>query len=287
MTSLPGVEKPRRFRPKFHYELIACGFAGHELIGTDAAELRPEDALVARAGPDGLRWYRCLRCDSWLPLPKPAEPARQHPPERWQIELPLRGLALRDKIVLRLIAIDRALHFVVLSALAVAIFFFAANSNRLRHPVFKVLADIQSGLGGPARNSRRGVVYEIHHLFSLSSGTLTKVGIVVCAYAVLEGAEAIGLWRRRRWAEYLTFVATTVLLPLEIYEIANRASALKALTLAINIAVVVYLLLAKRLFGLRGGARAEQEERARDSGWEALERATPGLASPAPSAAVP
>ncbi len=252
----------------------------------DAAELRPEDALVARAGPGDLRWYRCLRCDSWLALPPPAEPTRQHPPERSQIDLPLRGRALRDKIVLRLIAIDRALHFVVLTALAVAIFFFAANSNRLRHPVFKALADIQSGLGGPARNSKHGVIYEIHHLFSLSSGTLTKLGVVVCAYAALEGAEAVGLWRRRRWAEYLTFVATTVLLPLEVYEIANRASALKVLTLVINIAVVVYLLFAKRLFGLRGGARAEEEERARDSGWEALERATPGLESPTPSAAV-
>jgi uncharacterized membrane protein (DUF2068 family) len=287
MTSLPGVEKPRRFRPKLHYELLSCAFAGHELIGTDAAELRAGDALVARAGPGELRWYRCLRCDSWLPLPPPAQPTRQHPPGRSQIELPLRGRALRDKIVLRLIAIDRAFHFVLLAALAVVIFLFAANTDRLRRPVFKALTDIQSGLGGPPRNSTHGVVYDIHHLFSLSSGTLTKIGVVVCAYAVLEGAEAIGLWRRKRWAEYLTFVATTLLLPLEIYEIANRVSPLKVVTLVINIAVVVYLLVAKRLFGLRGGARAEQEERARDSGWEALERATPGLEHPTPSAALP
>jgi uncharacterized membrane protein (DUF2068 family) len=187
--------------------------------------------------------------------------------------------------VLRLIALDRALHFVVLLALAVLIFFFAANSAHLRHPVFKALADLQSGLGGPARNSRHGVIYEIHHLFSLNSGTLTKVGIVVLAYAVLEGAEGVGLWYQQRWAEYLTFIATTVLLPLEIYEISQRVSALKVITLVINVAVVVYLLFAKRLFGLRGGARAEQEERARDSGWEALERATPALGVPARSAA--
>jgi uncharacterized membrane protein (DUF2068 family) len=249
--------------------------------------LREEDALFAREGPAGLRWYRCLRCDSWLPLEPPSQPTRENAPARAEIELPLRGKALRDKIVLRLIAIDRAFHFVLLAALAFVIFFLAANSERLRQPVFKALADLQSGFGGPAHNSRRGIVYDIHHLFSLDSGTLTKIGFVVAAYAVLEGAEGIGLWYQKRWAEYLTFIATTLLLPLEIYELTNRLSALKILTLIINVAVVIYLLLAKRLFGLRGGAAAEQEERHRDSGWQALERATPGLEAPMPSEVQP
>ncbi len=230
-----------------------------------------------------MRWYRCLRCDSWLPLDPPPAPTREHPPAREEIELPLRGKALRDKVVLRLIAIDRAFHFVLLAALAIVIFFVAANAARLREPVFKALADLQSGLGGPRTTSRHGIVYDIHHVLSLDSGTLTKIGLVVSAYAVLEGAEGIGLWLQKRWAEYLTFIATTVLLPLEVYEITQRLSVLKIITLIINIAVVIYLLFAKRLFGLRGGGRAEQEERRRDSGWEALERATPGLEVPMPS----
>jgi len=44
----PGIEKPKRFRPTFHYELIACGLRGHELIGMDAAEIRPADAPFVR-----------------------------------------------------------------------------------------------------------------------------------------------------------------------------------------------------------------------------------------------
>src|SRR4051794_25103669 len=67
MAPLPGTTRPQRFRPKFHYELLACGLSGHELVGTDAASLREDDAAVAREAADGQRWYRCLRCDSWLP----------------------------------------------------------------------------------------------------------------------------------------------------------------------------------------------------------------------------
>ena len=108
----PGTEKPRRFRPKLRYELIGCGLHGHELLGTDAARLRAQDAIFARED-DGLRWYRCLRCDSWVPLNPPADPAAEYPPPRQEVVLPLRGRPLRDRYVLRLIALDRALHFLV------------------------------------------------------------------------------------------------------------------------------------------------------------------------------
>ena len=271
---LPGTEKPRRFRPRFHYELIACGLRGHELIGTDAAEIQPEDALVVRDGGEGLRWHRCLRCDSWIPLPPPTRPARRHPPDRAEIELPLRGRPLRDKFVLRLIAVDRGLHFVVLLALAVLIFVVAAHQTTLRHDFYRVIADFQGGLGGPT-HSKGGLVHELEKVLSLQTGRLKLVGAVVLAYAVLEGLEAVGLWLQRRWAEYLTFVATTALLPLEIYELTLRVSVFKVIALVVNVAVVIYLLLAKRLFGLRGGAAADERLRERDVGWEALERSAP------------
>jgi uncharacterized membrane protein (DUF2068 family) len=275
MTPLPGTTQPRRLRPKLHYELLVCGTRGHELVGTDAGELRPEDQVVVREGTGGERWHRCLRCDSWLPLAAPEHPTRPFPPTREELELPLRGRALRDKVVLRVIAVDRAIHFVVLAVIAVAVFLFAANRSELRGSVFKVLADLQGGVAGSV-DSGHGFLHELRHLFSIESGTLTKVGFVVAAYALLEGAEAVGLWYQRRWAEYLTFLATAALLPLEVYELANTLSPLKLITFVLNVAVVVYLLLAKRLFGLRGGAGAERAERERDAGWPAVDRATPG-----------
>jgi len=80
IAPIPGTVKAKRFRPALRYELIGCGFFGHELVGTDAGALRPEDELFARDSDDALRWYRCLRCDSWLPLAPPSAPTRPFPP---------------------------------------------------------------------------------------------------------------------------------------------------------------------------------------------------------------
>jgi uncharacterized membrane protein (DUF2068 family) len=259
--------------PRFHWELLACGVGGHELLGTDAAELRPEDGIFARER-DGVRWYRCVRCDSWLPLPPPENPVAALPPSRDEVELPLRGRALRDKVVLRLIAIDRAVHFVVLAAVAALIFLFASHQGQLRRVFYRILDAFQGThvRTAPAPHSLLG---RAEQLFTLQSSTLHLVGAAAAGYALLEGAEAVGLWRQRRWAEYLTFVATTLLLPVEIYELTHRVSPLKLVALVVNLAVVVYLLFAKRLFGVRGGAAAERAERERDIGWEALERTAP------------
>jgi uncharacterized membrane protein (DUF2068 family) len=247
---------------------------GHELIGTDAAHLRPEDVVVARER-DGIRWYRCVRCDSWLPLPLPASPARDQPPPRDEIELPLRGKALRDKVVLRIIAIDRAIHFVVLGLLAAAVFLFAAHEIRVRDVFYRIVNAVQGTAASPAHPSHGGFLRTLEHLFTLKSSTLYAVAAAAALYALLEGAEAVGLWYQRRWAEYLTFLATIAFLPYEIYELSRSVSPLKIAALAVNLLIAFYLLLAKRLFGLRGGGAAEERAREADVGWAALERTAP------------
>jgi uncharacterized membrane protein (DUF2068 family) len=273
-VAAPGTEKPRRFRPKLRYELIGCGLHGHEILGADAAALRPEDELFARES-GGLRWYRCLRCDSWLALPPPEHPTRKYPPARDQITLPLRGKPLRDRYVLRLIAVDRALHFLILAALAAAVFLFADNRAALNAEFTRILNDLQGGVGGPMTNSTRGIVHDLQRLFAVSITNLYLVGAAIAAYAGLEAVEAVGLWFAKRWAEYLTFVATIVFLPYEIDELIKSVTALKLVALIINLAVAAYLLYAKRLFGIHGGGRAERAEREADIGWAPIERATP------------
>ena len=275
-VAAPGTEKPRRFRPKLRYELIDCGLHGHEILGTDAAELRAEDEIFARES-GGLRWYRCMRCDSWLALPPPGHPARKYPPAREEIALPLRGKPLRDRYVLRLIALDRLLHFLVLSALAAAVLLFAGDRAALNAEFTRILNDLQGGVGGPTSTSNHGIVHDLQYLLTVRIQNLYLAGAAIAAYGLLEGIEAIGLWFARRWAEYLTFVATIVFVPYEIHELLppKTVTALKVLALVINLAIAAYLLYAKRLFGLHGGGKAERAERAADTGWPAIERSTP------------
>jgi uncharacterized membrane protein (DUF2068 family) len=275
MERPPGTTADRPWH-KVDWELVACGWLGHYVVGTDAAELRPEDALLVRE-EGSVRWHRCLRCDSWVALAAPVAPARRHPPEQPEIKLPLRGKALRDKVVLRLISLDRVLHFVILVALGIAVLAIARHETVLKHRFYRILTDLQGGVaGGPVQTSGHvGIAGELDKLFSLRSATLRELGIALLLYGALEGVEAVGLWLTKRWAEYLTFIATTILLVPEVYEIVHKTTALKIIGFIVNLAIVIYLLFAKRLFGLRGGGAADERARARDMSWEAILRTTP------------
>jgi uncharacterized membrane protein (DUF2068 family) len=77
---------------------------------------------------------------------------------------------------------------------------------------------------------------------------ITILAIGAIAYALLEGTEGVGLAMRRRWAEYLTVIATGILIPYEAYEVIHRATLLKVGALLLNLAVVGYLAYRKRLF---------------------------------------
>ena len=224
---------------------------------------------------DGVRWHRCLRCDSWLPFAEPAEPTVPHPPARDQIALPLRGRPLRDKIVLRAIAVDRGLHFLILTALAVGVFLIASNEVDLRDKFYAVLGALHGGLGGPTSGSDGSFVDRIDRLLNLPHNKLQLIGLALAAYALLQGVEGVGLWMQRRWAEYLAVVSTSAFLPLEAYELAHRVTVLKIVAVIVNVAIVVYLLFAKRLFGLRGGTAADEILRERDMGWQALAQNAP------------
>ncbi len=67
-------------------------------------------------------------------------------------------------------------------------------------------------------------------------------GVVAIAYGALEGTEAYGLWRRRRWGEWLTVVATSLLLIPETWELTMSISLLKVGGLLANLLIVAYLL---------------------------------------------
>ncbi|HEX8889057.1 MAG TPA: DUF2127 domain-containing protein [Pyrinomonadaceae bacterium] len=69
-----------------------------------------------------------------------------------------------------------------------------------------------------------------------------EIGAGSFFYAAMLGTEGVGLLLEKHWAEYLTVIATALLIPLEIYELAKHASIGKVIVLIINVAVVVYLI---------------------------------------------
>ena len=220
MQPAPGTHHPRR-RRHIDWELIACGVRGHAVRRTSVPRASA-DRLSSARGTARAFTAACAVTAGWRSTPRGAGPA--HPPERDEIVIPLRGKALRDRVVLRLIAVDRAFHFTILVLLGVGVLAFAGNEHSLRDAYYRVLTALQGGVaGGPVQTTGHvGILHELDRLFTLRSGTLHEVAIGLLAYGLLEGIEAVGLWYGRRWAEYLTFLATTILLPLEIYELAHR-----------------------------------------------------------------
>jgi uncharacterized membrane protein (DUF2068 family) len=71
---------------------------------------------------------------------------------------------------------------------------------------------------------------------------IQQFGIVALLYATLFMIEGIGLWHEARWAEYLTIIATSSLVPFEIYELVQRLTLVRAAALVVNLAAVAYLI---------------------------------------------
>ena len=75
----------------------------------------------------------------------------------------------------------------------------------------------------------------------LTSARLQLLALGALAYASLHLVEAYGLWRGRRWAEWLTVVAGGFYVPVELYELWRGVTWLKSALLVLNLAIVVYL----------------------------------------------
>ena len=71
---------------------------------------------------------------------------------------------------------------------------------------------------------------------------LKEVSALGAGYAGLFLTEGTGLLFRKRWAEWLTILATSSLMPIELYELVKQFTAVRLLALLMNAAVVLYLI---------------------------------------------
>jgi uncharacterized membrane protein (DUF2068 family) len=233
------------------WNLNTCARRGHETFAPDDSALA--DRLHATT-PSGEAW-RCLRCEGYVVGPPKGSGPADHAPE-----IP-RGRLLRDRRIMRLLALERGIRGLGLIGLAVLVYAFRGSKDSLSQsfdrdlPLLRPLAD---QIGWNIDNSK--IIRGIDEVFALTSLTLTWIAIGLLAYAALMFVEAVGLWMIKRWGEYFSVVATSVFLPWEIYEIVDRVTWLRLILLLINIVAVVWLVWSKRLFGFRGGFAAYRAE---------------------------
>ena len=139
----------------------------------------------------------------------------------------------RSRRVLRLIALERIARGVLLLATGVYLLFHLnSDFGRLAERVMRAIEL------DPRRASLHRIVAYLRHL---PASELRIAAIVALGYGALELVEGTGLWLDQLWAEYLTVVATSLLVPLELFELARSPSIVKAAGIAVNLAIVAYL----------------------------------------------
>lgn len=253
--------RERTRHPRWHPETFVCSRRGHVVPAAEVAVLRPEDAGLGLDLADGRRLVRCLRCDSWREVARPDRPSRPTLPPLAAIRLPRRGEALREAIVLRVIAIDRMVHVVLFGLLFAVALSFELHLGPLRDQARKILDALQTTAANSPAASQGFIARELTKLVNVHSGTLVILIVTSLVYCLLELIEAIGLWHERRWAEYLTAIATAGFLPFEIIELSRRVTVIRIAALVVNLLILGWLLYRKRLFGIAGGGRTLGHER--------------------------
>src|SRR5436190_22599644 len=153
----------------------------------------------------------------------------------------------RTRIVLRLIAIERSLRGLLLLAAGTYLLFHL--STDFGHLAERIISRIDID---PRQHFFHRIVTRLHRLHAHE---LRIAGLAPIGYGSLELVEGVGLWLDQLWAEYLTLIATSLLIPFELYELILKPSLLKAGGIAVNIAIVGFLawMLRRRRLRLRAG----------------------------------
>jgi uncharacterized membrane protein (DUF2068 family) len=238
------------------WSLRGCSRQGHATYAPDEPELRQR---LCTQTPAGEAW-RCLRCGDFVLGPAAGSgPADEAP-------IVLRGKALREAFILRILAVERWVRAAVLGALAFAVFKFESSQTSLQQLFDRDLPRFKSFAASFNYDlSKSPTVDEIRRLLHSKHSTLHLVEAFLIVYALLQVAEGVGLWSLKRWGEYVAVVGTSLFLPLEVHELTKHVTYVKVAAFVINLGLVVYLIVSKRLFGVRGGAAAAHAKRQEES----------------------
>jgi uncharacterized membrane protein (DUF2068 family) len=146
---------------------------------------------------------------------------------------PLSGRRPHRPVLLRVIAAERAIRGALLIAAGAYLF------GHL-HSDFGRLADrwMRKLELDPNRHFLHRIV---EHLHNVTTNEVKIFAVLALGYGVLELVEGVGLWLDKLWAEFLTVIATSLLVPLEIYELVRKPGPVKAAGIVVNVLIVLYL----------------------------------------------
>ena len=138
---------------------------------------------------------------------------------------------------------DRVLRLIALFKFCKAVLLVVVGLGALELLDPDMAARAQRWVAALASSSDRHVVQQLVAVVGgLSPGRLQALGVGAFLYAALFTVEGVGLWRRKRWAEYLTVIATLSLVPLELFELTRAVTPPRLTALVVNFAVVAYLI---------------------------------------------
>lgn len=247
-----------RLHPKrWNEELWVCSMRGHQAPAAHTRLLTAglDDMLGVDVGH--MRLARCLRCDSWIAGPIPHDGATHETlPPLYALPQPRRGHVLQEAITMKVIAVWRGAHAVVFLLLAALLGIVRTNLIGWEQSAATLVGQVGQVVDQTGRTNNSGLVFRsLERLSVLNPRTVTLSLLTALGYAALEGSEAVGLWMEKKWAEYLTVITTALLLPLAVHELIKRVTVFRVFALVVNIAVLIFLVWTKRLFGVRGGTK--------------------------------
>jgi uncharacterized membrane protein (DUF2068 family) len=152
---------------------------------------------------------------------------------------------VRSLVVLRLIAVFKLFKAIVLLASLATVF----KLERQDDPTHTI---ITWALKFHVDRDNRYLTAGLAALLHLNPKQLELLTLGTLLYVILFAVEGIGLWAARLWAEYLTIMATAGFVPVELYEVIRSNSLPKMVTLGLNVAIVVYLVVQVRRRGHEG-----------------------------------
>jgi uncharacterized protein YbjT (DUF2867 family)/uncharacterized membrane protein (DUF2068 family) len=232
-----AFEPDRRLRLRAEMILPGRAWLQFDVEGDDSKSTIRQTAIFEPVGLSGLAYWYVL-----------------YPAHRWIFAGMLRGIAAaatretNAKARGRLAGTlnhgqgQRGMILIGIFKLAKALLLVALGVGALKL-LHKDVADTVAEWFGSLRidPENRLINRLIAKLWTIDDRKLKEISAGTFCYAGLFFVEGLGLLYRKRWAQYMTIVTTSALLPLEVYEIAHRFTPVRALALLINLAIVIYL----------------------------------------------